>query len=181
MDEQKIARIDAFLKLNGSSVESLSKSRLAQFEKVDDAIQTRLVEIEKAKETLKSIGINVSVIATDTGISRKTFYNNELLKEFVESYSTIDVEKSVSAVSASELEKIKTKNNELQKQINGFVLKDIETENLRHEIKELNREIQNIQERNESLESQYEELQAELSEAKKQLSIRNILQFNNQS
>lgn len=175
MDEQKLARINAFLKKSGLSVESLSKSRLAQFEKVDAAIQSRIVELEKAKEILKSTGINISVISTDTGISRKTFYNNELLKAYVESYAISDEEKTASI---SDLDKMKSKNDELTKQINGFVLKDIETENLRHEIKELNREIQNLQTRNETLEHQYEEVQAELSETKRLLALKTIIPFN---
>ena len=175
MDEQKLARIDAFLKKNGSREVALSTSRLAQFEKVDDAIQNKIIEIYKAKEILRSTGVNISIISTETGISRKTFYNNELLKAYVESYAPSDEDK---VASASDLDKLKSKNYELAKQINGFVLKDIETENLRHEIKELNREIQNLQSRNESLEHQFEEVQMELAEAKRQLAIKNIIQFN---
>ena len=84
MDE-RLNRIQAFLKKNNTSIEALTKGRIAQFEKVDDAIQAKLQAITQAQETLKATSINVSVISTDTGISRKTFYNNDLLRQYVES------------------------------------------------------------------------------------------------
>lgn len=119
-----------------------------------------MIAINNAKEIPKSTGINISVISTDTGISRKTFYNNNLLKAYVEDYSIVNLEKDTCAI---DFEKIKTKNDDLIKQIDNFVLRDIETDNLRHKIKELYAEIQNLQSRNISLEHQYEQVQAELS------------------
>lgn len=174
MDEEKLIRINSFLKANNLSIDTLSKSRLTQLEKIDDAIQNKLTSRNKAKILLKNSGINISVISEDTNISRKTFYNNELLKAYVESYATND-EKNCNN---DELENLKTKNEELLAQVNNFVLRDIETETLRHEIKELYKEIQNLQSRNDSLEYKYEEVQAELSEAKRLLASKNIVVFN---
>ena len=53
-------------------------------------------------------------------------------------------------------------------------MRDIDTENLRHENDELNREIINLQNRNQSLESEYEELQKEISILKRTLVEKNI-------
>lgn len=72
---------------------------------------------------------------------------------------------------------MKLKNEELTKQINGFVLRDVEIENLRHENSELNREIQNLQIRNDSLENQCEKLQIELAKTKELLANNNIISF----
>ena len=36
MDEQKIERINDFLKKHGQTIDTISKSRLSQFEKIDD-------------------------------------------------------------------------------------------------------------------------------------------------
>lgn len=176
MDGEIIARIDTFLKQNGSSINTISKSKIIQFKKIDNAIQTRIAATKKAKEILKSNAINISIISTDTGISRKTFYNNDLLRLFVESYSTLDDKKTVPII---ELDRLKLKNDELLKQINKFVLRDIETENLRYEIKELNREIVNLQTRNDLLEDNYEKVQIELSKTKQLLASKNIILFNN--
>ena len=159
MDESQNNRINTFLGLKGTCAEALSKSRLAKLELIDTAIQNRLSEIEKAKETLKNSSINISVISEDTHISRKTFYNNDIFKEYVESYATDNEEKTVSE---SELESVRFKNDELQKQINGFVLRDIETEDLRHVIADLQAEIKNLQNQNHTLEKQYALAQNEL-------------------
>lgn len=174
MDEQKIERISEFLRQHGQTIDTISKSRLSQLEKIDDVIQLKINERIKAREILKSNNINISIISAESGISRKTFYNNELLKEYVEQYATDSEDKKVPE---SELERVKLKNEELTKQINGFVLRDIETENLRHENSELNREIQNLQIRNESLENQCEKLQMELSKTKELLANNNIISF----
>lgn len=60
-------------------------------------------------------------------------------------------------------------NDILAKQVNNFVIRDIDTENLRHKNGELNREIINLQNRNKSLEHQYKEMQKELSILKRKL------------
>lgn len=56
---------------NGASIDTISKSRLAQFEKVDAAIQTCLSEARKEHDLLKTNPINVSTIVADTSIARK--------------------------------------------------------------------------------------------------------------
>lgn len=148
---------------------------MKQLEKIDYAIQTKLVDITNGKEILKNTTINVSVISTDTKISRETFYNNDLLNLYVKSYSTSENKKTAPA---SDLEKLKDKNIELNRQINGFVLRDVETENLRHENKELMKEIKNLELRNKLLEEQYEVTQRELSEIKRQLATKNVVNID---
>ena len=71
MENDALKRISDFLAQNGVSIDTISKSRLAQFEKVDAAIQTRLFEVKKAQDLLKTNPINVSTIAADTSIARK--------------------------------------------------------------------------------------------------------------
>lgn len=166
MENEALTRINSFLAQHGASSETISKSRMSQFEKVDTAIQSRLSEIQKAQDVLKGKPINVSTIATDTGIARKTFYNNDMLRLFVEAYSTPTEEK---VASMEEIERLKRKYNEAEQQIKQFLLRDIETENLRQETIKLQAEIQNLQNRNRSLETQYELIQKENSELKKRL------------
>ena len=171
MDEEKLARINSFLSKNNASIDTLSKSKLNQLDKVDSAIQVRLNKIDNAREIIKSNAINVSTISRDTNISRKTFYNNDLLKLYVKYYATECDDKNTLE---NDFDKIKEDNNILIKQINDFVMRDIDTENLRHENDELNREIINLQNRNQSLESEYEELQKEISILKRTLVEKNI-------
>ena len=53
MESEKISRINAFLARHGASIDTISKQKLAQFEKVDDAIQARLADINKARDILQ--------------------------------------------------------------------------------------------------------------------------------
>lgn len=176
MENEKVTRIKEFLIRHGASIDTISKQKLAQFEKVDDAIQARMVDINKARETLSGRPINVSVIATDTGIARKTFYNNELLRLFVEEYSSASDEKTVPA---ADVERLRVKNEELERQVRQFLLRDIETENLRHENMRLQAEIHNLQTRNNALEEQYEKLQDDYAELnRRQIPGSNVIKFN---
>lgn len=130
MDEGKMLRIQTFLTKNGASIDTISNARLKQLEKVDADIQLRLRAITGAKEILKNSTINISVVSTDTEISRKTFYNNDLLTLYVECYSTNDLENDTYY---NEYQKIKKKNDELIKQVHNFLIRDIVVENLRHD------------------------------------------------
>ena len=166
MDE-RLNRIQAFLKKNNTSIEALTKGRIAQFEKVDDAIQAKLQAITQAQETLKATSINVSVISTDTGISRKTFYNNDLLRQYVESYATIE---ATGNVASTDYNRVKEKNDTLVEQVQALVLKDIDNENLRHENTKLQREIINLTKHVKNIEEQYECIQKENAELQRKLS-----------
>ena len=171
MENEKLTRINSFLAQHGASSETISKSRMAQFEKVDAAIQTRLAEIKKAQDVLKGRPINVSTIATDTGIARNTCYNDELLRLFIEAYSTSPEDRTASQ---GDLDRLKGKYDEAERQIKQFLLRDIETENLRRENMRLQAEIQNLEKRNSSLETQCEQLQSENAELRKQVPSRII-------
>lgn len=173
MENEALARINSFLAQHGASSETISKSRMAQFEKVDTAIQVRLAEIQKAQDVLKGRPINISTIATDTGIARKTFYNNDLLRLFVESYVTSPEDKTASQ---GDLDRLKGRYDEAERQIRQFLLRDIETENLRQENMRLQAEIQNLENRNRSLETQYEKLQEEDAKLRKQIPTK-VIQF----
>ena len=89
-------RIDSFLLRHNASLGTLSKGRIKQLRKVDDIIQEKLRRISEAKNCLQTSAINISTISAESGISRKTFYNNELLKKYVESYAS-DEERTASA------------------------------------------------------------------------------------
>lgn len=161
MDEDVKKRIEKFLASNGQSLDTISKARVEQFEKTDAAIQGRLSAISEAHETLKTSGISVFTISADTGISRKTFYNNDLLRLYVEKYSTTE-EKTAPA---EEFDRIKSRSDELERQFQKMVLRDVDYENLLAENDKLKKEIETLVKRNSILEEQNAELQKEIFEA----------------
>lgn len=165
MDAETLRRIETFLAEHDQTLEAVSRARLTQFQKADEAIQARLTRIASAKDTLKSCSVNVTSIATDSGISRKTFYNNDLLRLYVEKYASAPEED----VSSAELQRLKIRTDQYKKQIDAFLLRDIETENLRHENMKLTAEISNLQSHNRNLEEQYAALLKEIQKLRSQL------------
>ena len=165
MDAETLKRIETFLAEHDRTPEAVSKAQLTQLQKADEAIRARLNRIASAKDTLKSCSINVSVIAADSGISRKTFYNNELLRLYVEKYACDPAE----AASSAELQRLKARTDQYKEQVEAFLLRDIETENLRHENMKLTAEISNLQTRNKNLEDRYAALLKEMQKLRSRL------------
>lgn len=165
MDAETLKRIETFLAEHDQTLETIPKARLTQFQKVDEVIQARLSRIAFAKDTLRNCSINVSIIAADSGISRKTFYNNDLLRLYVEKY-TCDPEE---ASSSAELQRLKARMDQYKEQVDAFLLRDIETENLRHENMRLTVEISNLRTHNKNLEEQYAALLKEVQKLRSRL------------
>ena len=155
--EVQIGRINAFLAHHNANLDTLSKGRQKQFLQIDTAIQGRLHRIASAKEALKTYVINISTIAMDAGISRKTFYNNELLRMFVESYSTDDGK----VAPASALSSARNKIADLDHQLQDMLDRDIETGKLWHENESLHNEIKNMRVQISNLQQKYEEVRIE--------------------
>ena len=165
MDAETLKRLETFLAAHDQTLEVIPKARLAQLHKADKAIQARLDRISSAQATLKSSSINVSVIAADSGISRKTFYNNDLLRLYVEKYTYSPEE----ADSSEKLRRLKAHIEQYEEQIHAFLIRDIETENLRHENMRLTAEISNLQTNNKNLEEQYARMLKEVQKLRSQL------------
>ena len=139
MDEGKIDRINEFLSSRDTSSEVLPQRTMRELIKIDEAIQARIARLNDATEILKRNGINISNIASDTGMSNRTFYYNELLGAYVEYYQ----EKTNDSFSTSkdEIKRLKGKIAELSDILDKFKLRDIETEKLRATLSAVQKEL----------------------------------------
>ena len=140
MDDNQMKRIEAFLKSQGLDIGSVPKQRIKQLQKIDEAVQKRLTAISEAQQMLRDNSISIASIATDSGITRKTFYNNEILKQYVESFTSVDGEPG-KLVKASEIDSMKKRLDEQADDIAKMVVRDIDIESVRHEADELRRVI----------------------------------------
>ena len=161
MDENQMKRIETFLKAHGLDLGSVPSQRIKQLQKIDDAIQKRLSAISQAQQMLRDNSINIASIAADSGVTRKTFYNNEILKQYVESFSNIDGEPG-KLVKISEFENMKKKIDEQTDVILKMVARDIDIETLRHEADELRKVIASKDKQIQNLTEMYESILAEL-------------------
>lgn len=176
MDENELVRIKEFLNELDIEINSISKSRLQQLIKLDDAIQMRFKEIERTKKFLEKTEINISDISSEADISRKTFYNNDLLKKYIEKYLPTYIEKHSSIIANhknykndNELRKLQNQNSILEKEVRDLVNRDIDIELIRLKNADLINEIKNLQKNISILEVEYEKIKAELAEAKAKL------------
>ena len=166
MDEKIMSqseRIEKFLREHNSDINILSPSKLRQFTKIDDAIQARMLKLEEARKDEEAATINILNIANDTGIARKTFYNNELLKLYVEKYAFDTERPSPQTVRNKAKEKI----DDLQEKINKMLDRDIDYAELSRENMKLTSEIGHLKEINDSLRTRLEDKTVELDKAKK--------------
>lgn len=143
--------LDDFLRSRNKTAESVGTSLYEKLLIVENEIIKRNNSIAKANETLKMNAINITSISESTGISRKTFYNQTLLSEFVKQNSSTD------HTLKKECEKLKDKHDELKEKFLKEVTKDVDDLILKNEICELQRELQNARNRVQVLEEQHEE------------------------
>ena len=94
--------------------------------------------------------MNIKVISEATNISRKTFYNNELLSGFVASNSANN------GSVKEELKKSKEQLHESESKVKKLVERDIDVEALKHVIANLEKELETANQRVIALERQLE-------------------------
>ena len=132
MADEKLTRINVFLKECKIEAEVLPNSLIDYLMKIDDAIQSRKENLTRAKKIVKSNAINIKGISEDTNISRKTFYNHELLRLYVEKRATET--NSEFGDADEQVKTLKSRVEQLEKEIRLFLLRDYETERLRTEL-----------------------------------------------
>lgn len=177
MDDNQMKRIEAFLKSQGLDIGSVPKQRIKQLLKIDEAVQKRLTAISEAHQTLKDNSISIASIATASGITRKTFYNNGILKQYVESFTSVDGEPG-KLVKASEIDSMKKRLNEQADDIAKMVARDVDIESARHEADELRRVIDGKDKQIKNLTEMYESTLAELQKERRKNRAGHIIPFD---
>ena len=176
MDDNQMKRIEEFLKSQGLDTGSIPKQRIKQLQKIDDAIQKRLKALSEAKQMLKDNSISIVAIADKSGITRKTFYNNEILKQYVESFTSVDGEPG-KLVKASEIDNMKKRLEELEKTLSKMIARDIDIEIIRHEADELRKVIDSKDKQIQNLTEMYESMRARLQEEQDNIRQGRVINF----
>lgn len=140
--------------------EKLNKYNLGNLKDFDDKTIKRLYEIEKflynmevdakeIEEKLKGLKPNITNITSskDVSITRKTVYNNNLLKEYIEH----SIEDFPDYTKEIEMKKIKDKYSELTELYNKVIDNIIDNYNRNEEIEELKNQIKILTNENSTL------------------------------
>lgn len=159
MENERMERINSFMAKHEKNCEILSQNQVKQLKQIDDAIQIKIEERRKAEEVIRNQRINVLSISEATNISRKTFYNNELLRLYVEHRASETY--GARNDNKEEIAAMKSKLSDLERTIHCFVIRDIETENLRKELAATQAELARFVSENKDLKQKYSELLSE--------------------
>lgn len=143
--------LDSFLSRNRKDDSTIGKSLNRNLLAVEEEIVKRQQAIADAQKTIKENAINIKSIADATGISRKTFYNNELLASFVEENSTSNT------VATDDTKRLKDRLNDAESKLQKIMHRDVDTEILRYQVDKLQAELETSYQRVRSLEAQHEE------------------------
>lgn len=143
--------LDDYLLSKHKDKETISKGQYKKLLAIESEINHRNQIVSEAQKTIKDNQINIKAIAEATNISRKTFYNNELLNEFVSINSSAN-----NGSIKDELKKVKSQLQESESKVKKLVAKDINVEELKHTIANLEIDLNHANERVEYLENQLE-------------------------
>lgn len=143
--------LNDFLKENKKDKNTISNPLYKKLELVEKEILKRKDSISQAEQSIRDNAINISSISEATGISRKTFYNNDLLSEFVNNNSTVDKE------TKEAISKIKDKLDDSEQKLQKLLNRDVDQITVLNEVSKLRRELEHAQKRIKSLEEQHEQ------------------------
>lgn len=79
-------RISKFIFDNRIDVSRISNSQMKALEKIDKSIQNRLNRVLELKNKIKKCDVTIATISEDTAMSKQTFYNNSIYKEYIDLY-----------------------------------------------------------------------------------------------
>ncbi len=121
----------------GYNYETLTTSQKKYLLRIESEITWRLTEQRHSLDNLKYNKINIASITSTVNISRKTAYNNKVLKDYIE-YTEVLYEANFPNSGISEL---KEQLSEYKDIIDKMVRRDSKIENLKSEVAELQKEV----------------------------------------
>lgn len=161
--EKKISALLSESSINYNNLKPKEKKHLINIEnsltKIEERYSLLIQELKYNKPSISSI-------SEDAGISsRQTIYNNPVLKKYITD--------RISQISKQdvfhEIEYLKSKVQDLNKKVNNMIDRDIDTEILRHNVKNLKQQLKHREESITLLEEQSKNKSTEIDSLKKEM------------
>ena len=152
-------RINKILRKLGTDLETQPIGTQKKLLHILDTIEEMISSYEAGKTSMKENKINISNVSKKSNISRKTFYNNEILGKFVELFEQETTEyNSIDKETLKRLKDNKATNDEkLETMLNNIIdIEEVKCENDR-----LMESVNALQDQYDDLRKQYEALLAE--------------------
>jgi|GEM_PF-2341958 hypothetical protein len=173
MDKQKVLD-NIELRLKNMNTKDFNKFTTSQKEyliEIENEISKRLNMQKNNYQQIKNNKISVSSIAKSVNISRKTIYNNQILKNYI-NYAEDIYNNNYAENKISQLEDKLTEQRII---IEKMVERDITIENLNIKVDQMKNEIKTYKKENEILQSEKNGLIAKINNLKKRKKRKNSL------
>lgn len=168
MDEKVKREINAVLAKVRKDIDVLPTATQKQLVLIHDAIDNMADQYDSAKNVMKAAQVNITNVSRISGISRKTFYNNDVLKEYVE--LSADRTPSLTSPDNITLGKYKAQIADLKQRINDFLANNtVDSENAKCDYDELLETYSALQKQYDILREQYDRIVKEREELQKQV------------
>lgn len=155
----EMSDVERYLESEGMDPSILPDSLKTRLEIIDKAIRQRVAAAERACQELKGSRVSILGIANDTGIPRKSIYNNPLLRGYIEHGEKLHG--NLTVIKSSELSNLRQRCDRMESQIKKMAIRDIDIENLKYENESLRREVAARDKRIGRLESEIDRLRRE--------------------
>lgn len=121
MDEQVVAEINRVLFRLDQDFNSQSNTVKKQLLKIQEAISDMETVYASSKEAMRDSAINISNVSKKSGVSRKTFYNNQILKQYVEQCASLFNKSDSDVDNDQTIKKYQDENRVLKQRIKSFL------------------------------------------------------------
>lgn len=169
IDELNLDKLESTVRdrLNemGININTIKSTSLNHLIKIENVVSEKLQKQSKILDDFKNNKISLLSISEESKIARQTFYNNPILKEYInyliDNYDLVDPYKKIDILN--------NKISELQEIITQMQIRDVDFELANHEKEVLKNELK--QKKNEiyKLKKQNIEISSRLNDYKKQL------------
>lgn len=158
--DKLISDINSKLLKMGMNYDEIPTAQQEQLKKIESAIDEMASDFSNAKKSLDENTVNIQTVSKRSGISRKTFYNNPVLKKYVELSKNRTPMKQNDADDSSDHSE--TSVQELNKRVTQFLsTAGIDSEELQADYDKLLNDKEQLEARYEDLLHKYNTLQAE--------------------
>lgn len=162
-------------------IDKLTQKQLDYLTKIEGIISDNMEKQEIALNELKSLGFSINSISDTTGISRQTFYNNPMLKKYIE----FSIEEFNKENTYSKIKELKESMSEILEENTKMKYRDLSIELLKHDLedtktalKQKDREIAQLKQKNIQLSNKMNELRKEMANQKEEHKTAKIIDYD---
>lgn len=175
MDENElIANIGRKTDIIGIELKSLSKSQKDYLYKIENVLIQSTNNINAMLNNLQNELVSIVSLCKKAGISRKTIYNNEFLKIYID----FSIKEQGLLHPHNQIHELKDQILEKQETINKMILRDITQERLKKELEDLHDENKRLRNENQLLSEDIQNLRKQNQEYKRQSEKNKVIKLN---